>query len=138
MFRQSQEQFLLRYEYLGQTKIVALVMPRSRQLSLVFSWPPKEHLNKITNSTLHSAFSCLSPSLSSPPCGFCRRYHMLFLSFPCWGPSHPSNHHFTYVACHFERTASHYSSSLNTKSHAFSFAQVFFFFFSLLYTYLYL
>lgn len=38
MFRQSQEQFLLKCEYLGQTKLVALVMSCSgvSQLSLVF------------------------------------------------------------------------------------------------------
>lgn len=67
------------------------------QLSLVFLWPPKEHLDKITNATFVSAFSCPSSSLSPLTCRFCRSYHMFFFSFPCWGPSHPSSHHLTYV-----------------------------------------
>lgn len=61
---------------------------------------------------------------------------MPFFSFPCWGQSHSSRHHWIYVACHFESSASHYGISLYTKSHVFSFAQVIFLLCFALYTFL--
>jgi len=52
------EQFLLRYEYLGQAKLVALVMSSSgvSQLSLVFLWSPKEHVDKNHQFNTSSCF----------------------------------------------------------------------------------